>query len=485
MKHLVVFLAVLLFDVLPSTALVVHVQAEDALWPAWQRLLAVHPLPPGVRAERAAPAEPGQESRMSRSTVTDEIVLRIGAESGFRIVENIVLSPVSRLGDPAENVRLDAVQAGAVHVAPLESVIPPDIALPVEGLFPDQAGYPLHGEVAVGLRGTDQDLRAWFDSLPAAAPAADAAIFWIGAVGDIMPARGVDEALLAPDGIQSVFGDTLPALRSCPLLLGNLESAVTLAGAKEIKTYTFRCAPAALGALRKVGFSYLSLANNHTFDFGERGFLDTLANLSFWGLGTSGAGGNVREASLPFVAHFGAVEVRILSFAAYPVDRTGFDGRKIARAAPDKPGTLWLDGEGLAIAARAFSPRSFNIALVHGGEEWSTLPTADQRRLYTELVRAGSDLVVGSHPHVLQGMQVFQGGLIAYSLGNFVFPGMDGTDGGEDSVILKLGVYQGKIRYVVSLPVRLQGAAVRLARGDAARLKLLSLTRALAAHATQ
>lgn len=297
-----------------------------------------------------------------------------------------------------------------------------------------------------------------------------------------MPARGVDKALLSSDGVQRVFGDTLPALRSCALLLANLEAAATSEGARTRKTYTFRFAPAALGALREAGFSYLSVANNHTFDFGPRGFLDTLANLSLWGLGTSGAGDNVREASVPFIIHFGALEIRILSFAAYPVDRTGFDGRKVARAAPDRPGTLWLDQEGLAAAARAFSPGSFNIALVHGGEEWSTLPTTDQRRLYTELARAGADLVVGSHPHVLQGLQVFQGSLISYSLGNFLFPGMDGTDGGEDSVILKLGLYQGRIRYVVPQPVRLQGASVRLAQEDTTRLKLLSLTRELAAR---
>jgi len=395
-------------------------------------------------------------------------------------VENIVLSPAGRMGEPAKNVPLESVRAGAVQVAPLESITLPEIALPVVGLFPDQPGYPLQGEAAVGLRSKDQALRAWFDSLPSPAAAADSRILWIGAVGDIMPARGVDDALLSADGIQRVFGDTLPALRSCALLLGNLESAATLAGARTGKTYTFRFAPAALGALKKAGFSYLSLANNHTFDFGASGFLDTLAGLSQWGLATSGAGGNVREASLPFIAHFGDVEIRILSFAAYPVDRTGFNGRKVARATLDRPGTLWLDEEGLAAAVRAFSPGSFNIALVHGGEEWSSLPTADQKRLYTELVQAGSDLVVGSHPHVLQGMQAFQGGLIAYSLGNFIFPGMDGTDGGEDSVILKLGLYQGKIRYVIPLPVRLQGTSVRLAQGDATRLKLLGLTRALA-----
>jgi len=479
MRQLVIFLAVFLISVIPSTALVVHVQAEPALWPAWLRLVAAHPLPPGVRPDHTEPVQ--TPPAVTAGEIPDEISLRVGAAPGFKVVEKIVLSPVSRLGESVENVRIDSVQAGTIRVAPLESVALPEIALPVEGLYPDQPGYPLHGDVAVSLRSGDQPLRAWFDTLPSAASEADSRILWIGAVGDIMPARGVDDVLLSADGIQRVFGDTLPALRSCPLLVGNLESAATSAGARAAKTYTFRFAPAALGALKKAGFSYLSLANNHTFDFGARGFLDTLASLSQWGLGTSGAGGNAREASLPFIARFGAVEVRILSFAAYPVDRAGFDGRKVARAASDRPGTLWLDEEGLAAAARAFSTGSFNIALVHGGEEWSSLPTGDQKRLYRELVRAGSDLVVGSHPHVLQGLQAFQGGLIAYSLGNFIFPGMDGTDGGEDSVILKVGLYQGRIRYVVSLPVRLTGTSVRLAQGDAARLKLLSLTRALEA----
>lgn len=494
MRQLVIFLSVFLVAVIPSTGITVLVQAENGLWPAWQRLTASHPLPSNVREERAALGDQIDGSQMSRNTVTDEmsrntvtdrIILKIGAEPGFRVVENIVRAPVTRLGDPQEGAGRDAIQAGVFRIAPLESVNLPDVALPVEGLFPDQPGYPLNGEVAVAIQSNDQDLAAWFSSLPSAAPAADAGILWVGAVGDIMPARGVDEALLSSGGVQRVFGDTLPALQSCALLLGNLEAAATSAGARTRKAYTFRFAPAALGVLRQAGFSYLSLANNHTFDFGTRGFLDTLANLSLWGLRTSGAGSNVGEASQAFIAHFGAAEVRILSFAAYPVDRTGFDGRKVARATPDRPGTLWLDQDGLAAAAHAFSAGCFNIALVHGGEEWNALPTADQRRLYTELVRAGADLVIGSHPHVLQGLQVFQGSLIAYSLGNFVFPGMEGTDGGEDSVILKLGLYQGKIRYVVSRPVRLQGASVRLAHGDAARLNLFRLTRDLAARATQ
>ena len=110
----------------------------------------------------------------------------------------------------------------------------------------------------------------------------------------------------------------------------------------------------------------------------------------------------------------------------------------------EKPGTLWLDEAGLEVAARGFSGGAFNIAMVHGGEEWNARPFPEQKRLYRELIRAGADVVIGSHPHVLQGMEAFHGGLIVYSLGNFLFPGMEGTGGGQDSAILKIGVVDGK-----------------------------------------
>ena len=213
MRQLVIFLAVFLTGVLPSTALVIHVDVEPALWPAWLRLAAAHPLPAGVRVEN----EPGPASNaIDSGKIPDEITLRVGAAPGFKVVERLVLSPVSRMGEAVENVRLDAVQAGAVRVVPLESIELPEIALPVDGLYPDQPGYPLRGEVAAGVRSEDQAIRAWFDSLPSAPQEADSRILWIGAVGDIMPARGVDEALLSEGGIQHVFGDTLPGTGFMP-----------------------------------------------------------------------------------------------------------------------------------------------------------------------------------------------------------------------------------------------------------------------------
>jgi poly-gamma-glutamate synthesis protein (capsule biosynthesis protein) len=288
--------------------------------------------------------------------------------------------------------------------------------------------------------------------------------------------------LLSQGGVERVFGDTLPLLRGSQLLLGNLESSTASRGTAENKSYTFQFREAAVGKLMDAGFSYLSLANNHTYDFGKEGFLETLASLSRFGVRTSGAGNDIQEASRPTVARAGTQEVRILSFGAFPVDKTGFDGRVSERAGSSRPGILWLDDDGLAAAARAFSQDAFNIAFVHGGVEWSRTVTSEQRRLYRELLHHGADLVLGAHPHVLQAMEAIDGKLIAYSLGNFLFPGMDGTPGGQDSVVLRLGIYDGKIRYVQSFPVRLSGGMVRRASSEEARKELLALTRAVNAQ---
>jgi len=83
---------------------------------------------------------------------------------------------------------------------------------------------------------------------------------------------------------------------------------------------------------------------------------------------------------------------------------------------------------------------------------------------------------------MLQGMEAADGKLIAYSLGNFLFPGMEGTPGGEDSIILRLGIYDGKIRYVQSFPVRLRGRMVRRASSEEARRELLEQIRAVNAE---
>lgn len=104
-----------------------------------------------------------------------------------------------------------------------------------------------------------------------------------------------------------------------------------------------------------------------------------------------------------------------------------------------------------------------DIVLVHGGEEWSRKPSPEFRRVVTELVAAGADTVIGSHPHVAQGMEWILGKPVFWSLGNFVFPGMDGTPGGEEGLMIRAGFLGGRMLYVQALPLALSTEGVRLA----------------------
>jgi hypothetical protein len=445
---LTVFAAALSLCAASLAALDVRLAVPGPLWEPWQQTLAAHPLPEGVRLVDGGGEGPGISLRAFWGAPPF-------MPGRWTVVQTRVLAPAAPLGARA---------SGDEPVQSLESITLPFVALSVEGLFPGDPGYPLVQRVALILQGADPGLDSWFDGLAeAAGSTAPDSVDWIGVVGDIMPSRGVDSLLARPDGLERVFGDTLPVLRGCDMLIGNLEGAATRRGSRAAKSFTFRFDPAALSRLAEAGFTWLSLTNNHSFDFGPEGFLDTLEALAAAGIGTSGAGRNEQEAQAALEVAVGTTRVRILSFGAYPVDRMGFDGRRTARAAGATPGILWLDETAVAAAARQFGPDTFDIAVVHGGEEWSRGPTAQLRRLCEQLLGAGADLVVGSHPHVLHPLEVVDGRLVAWSLGNFLFPGMDGTPGGEDSSILRLGVYRGAVRYVQSIPVRLKGATVRLA----------------------
>ena len=358
---------------------------------------------------------------------------------------------------------------------PLDTIQFPYKALRVRGLAPNDKGYPYLGRVLLRIsvllpsdsssetagRESVQALIQWAESIP---PLSEEKLFWIGAVGDIFPGRGVETLLLQGErGIAQVFGDTLSVLQKQDLLVGNLEGPLTSRGTPLDKTYTFRFPPRVLEALKKAGFRYLSLTNNHVVDYGKEGLLDTLQAFGTFGMGTSGIGSSLEEARRPwnFLAP-GGRPLYILSMGAYPPEKSGFDGSKEASAGIDRPGILWASEENLESLKKSYPTGGMNILMVHGGYEWQSTPYRGQVDLYRGFIDRGVDIVFGSHPHVVQGMEVYRGKLIFYSLGNFLFPGMDETLGGEESIIVSCGVYRGKVRYLEVYPVRLQGTTVRL-----------------------
>ncbi len=385
-----------------------------------------------------------------------------------KIVRTVYYAPVSDFDEYSLSPSLTDCKNNTVTVMPLRKIILPQKALPVDSLYPDDANYPLISRwtVTVSFEGEAAEntlVNEWLNGL--SQEKQNPEIVWIAATGDIMPGRGIDTILLnEKNGIERIFHDTLPLLRSADFLLGNLETVVTERGVPLDKSYTFRVTPRVLKPLQSAGFDYFSLTNNHCWDYGEQGFVDTLLHLQETNLYTSGAGKNREEASVPLSLSLRGQPLSILSFGAYPREMNGFDGKTEATAGEEKPGILWADEKTLELATTHFSAGSFDIIMVHGGKEWHSEPIPYQKKLYREFIDRGAELVLGSHPHVLQKLESYQGKLIAYSLGNFLFPGMEETPYGEESIILRIGLVENNIRYVEAIPVRIDGRTVHVDR---------------------
>jgi poly-gamma-glutamate synthesis protein (capsule biosynthesis protein) len=205
-----------------------------------------------------------------------------------------------------------------------------------------------------------------------------------------------------------------------------LEGALTTGGIRTEKAFNFRFSPAAAPLLREAGIDAALLANNHAFDWGMEGFLDTLDALEKAGIGILGAGRNEAAAGRPFVFRKGNASVRVFGLASYPAERSGWDGRSAA-AGENRPGMLHTGSGGGAVikAALADGPvGDLRIVLFHGGDEWTSRPNQAVRNLCRDLVLSGADLVIGSHPHIVQGFEWVEGRPVFWSLGNFVFAGM-------------------------------------------------------------
>jgi poly-gamma-glutamate synthesis protein (capsule biosynthesis protein) len=356
-----------------------------------------------------------------------------------------------------ESAALDACLAGREVLVPLAELAPPFTALRVGGLSLEDGGYPLVKAVGIRIRPSGAKGGAGTEALEAALRGVEKplagpppVVIWIAAGGDLMLDRGAAE-ILFDEGPAGIFGDTAELLDKSDLALVNLEGAVSGRGAKVQKSFNFRFDPKAAPALRDAGIGGVLQANNHAFDYGEEAFRDSLRYLAEAGIAALGAGLDDDEASRPLLFQKGGCRVRVYGIASFPRERNGWDGLSVA-AGPETPGLLHAGrGGGEKLKARfAAGPPSetLDLVLFHGGVEWSRRPDAATREFYTDLIRSGADLVVGSHPHVVQGFEWVLGKPVFWSLGNYVFGGMENTEGGEEGLFIRLGFSGGRLVYL-------------------------------------
>lgn len=241
----------------------------------------------------------------------------------------------------------------------------------------------------------------------------------IAAAGDVLLDSTVG-VKIREHGTDYPWEEVAPYLKGADLAIANLETSVSTRGkAQPGKTYTFRSRPETLDGLVKAGIDVVSIANNHTLDFGPLALQDTIDNLDQRGILHAGAGKSLDEAMAPAIIERNGQRIGFLAF-----NRVLPEGWA---AGKNKPGVAsGYDEKAILEAVKALRARvDVVVVSMHWGIEREVKFHKGQQQFGRVLIDAGAQLVFGHHPHVTQGLEFYKNGLIAYSLGNFVFTTRD------------------------------------------------------------
>lgn len=239
--------------------------------------------------------------------------------------------------------------------------------------------------------------------------------------------------------------ELIQIMRNADIMCLNNEFTYSNGGSPlENKAYTFRANPSRVEILKELGVDIVSLANNHAYDYGEQSLVDTMAVLNQAGIKYVGAGHNIEEAMSP--VYFEIQGKTIAYVAASRAEKY----RLTPQATEDEPGILLCYDTELFIQAikEAKQNAEYVIAYVHWGTEYSYELEEVQLITGKEYLDAGADIVIGAHPHCLQGIEYYEGKPIVYSLGNFWF-----NDKTLDTMLLNVHVYGDDMEKYVELEI--------------------------------
>jgi len=294
--------------------------------------------------------------------------------------------------------------------------------------------------------------------------------FTLVAVGDIMLDRRVGGKIESL-GAEFPFEGVAELLREADLTFGNLESPISSLGTEvKGKEVTFRADLESISGVRDTGIDVVSLANNHAMDYGAAALMETMDVLAHNGIIYIGAGANSAAAHRPASFTIKGVRVSLLAYTN--------KFHMVVEAQPEHPGVAIACAEEVkADVEKAKEWADVVIVSFHWGWEYSDHPDAETRALAHLAVESGASLVIGHHPHVIQGVEVYKDSLICYSLGNFIFD-QRGTRT-RRGLILRCTIGRSGVQQAELLPVIIDAAEFRpyLASGEIAEFILLELKR--------
>ncbi|MBN1465862.1 CapA family protein, partial [candidate division KSB1 bacterium] len=273
----------------------------------------------------------------------------------------------------------------------------------------------------------------------------------VAAVGDLMMSSWIID-VVRENGVDFPFDSTRHLLQSADVAIANLEAPLTAEGERFAdKKYTFKVPPHFVDGIARAGFDVVTMANNHIADFGCEGIVNSIAALQGAGIHHCGAGRNIDEACAPTILDINGVKVAFLGFSmTYPEE---FWATRM-RCGTCYP-TEQLLYERISEAERL---ADLTIVSFHWGAEKHHAPRAYQTAYGHYAIDFGADLVLGHHPHVLQGVELYKGKLIAYSLGNYVFASY--SPSARTSMVLRAKIDRNGLIMAKIIPINVHNESI-------------------------
>jgi poly-gamma-glutamate synthesis protein (capsule biosynthesis protein) len=301
----------------------------------------------------------------------------------------------------------------------------------------------------------------------------------LAAVGDIMLGRRVGDRHLADPG--APLKPLAKRLAAAEITLGNFESTLSTAGSPTQGGDSFAASPRVTSELRAAGFDLLSLANNHVGDYGDRALRQTLARFESSGIKTVGAGRDLAAARRPVIIKRNGVGIGFMAVDSIGETPAATRSRAGTNRLNMPPRTGPLNRSQLRRITsdiRTLDSRvDVVVVLTHWGTQYTHRPESSQRIAARAFADAGADLVIGGHPHWVQGLEVADAAVVVHSLGNFVFD-MDFQTKTREGIFLEIVLWGDRVKAVEPVPYVIDNAFTpRLVSGAQSRAILADLWR--------
>ncbi len=276
------------------------------------------------------------------------------------------------------------------------------------------------------------------------------------AVGDIMLGRGVAYWIEKKGSYEMAFEKVKSNLNVGDVVFGNLENPLTSStkGLDKNNKIVLKAKPEAISAMTSVGFNLVSLSNNHIMDYYEKGLFDTMELLDQNGIVYAGGGRNFDEARKLAVIEKNGLKIGLLAYTDMAEITFAGDPYLSFAAGPEKSGVVPRKYETIQEDIKKAREQVDLLAVsLHWGVEESFNITPDQVEFAHKLINDGADIILGHHPHQFQGIEIYNGKPILYSMGNIIFDQNEHEN--MESFIVDMKYTGNELTALTATPVRI------------------------------